>query len=187
MKPAKIALLAFAIALSAGLALADPIPDPTIKLGAGGGTGDIILPNFIITSPTGTSPAGSPCILTQLDFGSEDEYDCVFENHIFPKAPIVALTFDIFGVAAEEVNCELIDIESSPFKQCSVSGIGVDFTRVIFFDGIIPHDEQFSLVVEGFPAGQNFNGTASLPEPGTLALLLVGLGALLARRRSLTR
>jgi hypothetical protein len=189
MKPVKIVLLVLAVVLSAGLVLADSIPDPFIKLGGGGGTGDIIVPNFIITSPNGTSPAtpdhpeGTPCILTQLGF-SETEPDCVFANHIFPRAPIFQLTFDIFGVDAGTVNCSLI--EGSPFSQCSVSG-GEDFTRVIFFDGIIPHGAEFSLVVGGFPANTEFNGTVAVPEPGTITLFLVGLGTLLARRRSLTR
>jgi hypothetical protein len=183
MKPVKIVLLAFGVVLSAGLVLADPIPDPFIKLGGGGGTGDIVVANFIITSPTGTSPADSPCILTQLGL-SETEPDCVFANHIFPKAPIFQLTFDIFGVDAGTVNCSLI--EGSPFSQCSVSG-GENFTRVIFFDGIIPHGAEFSLVVGGFPANTDFYGTVAVPEPGTITLFLVGLGALLARRRSLTR
>jgi hypothetical protein len=187
MKPVKIVLLAFAVVLSAGMVLADSIPDPFIKLGSGGGTGDIVVPNFVITSPTGTSPGDlpgeSPCILTQLGL-SETEPDCVFANHIFPRAPIFQLTFDIFGVDAGTVNCSLI--EGSPFSQCSVSG-GEDFTRVIFFDGIIPHGAEFSLVVGGFPANTEFNGTVAVPEPGTITLFLVGLGTLLARRRSLTR
>jgi hypothetical protein len=41
--------------------------------------------------------------------------------------------------------------------------------------------------VEGFLPNTSFNTTAVVPEPGTISLLLVGLGALLARRRSLTR
>jgi len=187
----KIASLAFAVALSAGLALADTVPDPFIKLGGGGGTGDIILPNFIITSPTGTSPGeppeGSPCILQQLvgeEWLSEAEPDCVFENHIFPKAPIVKLVFDIFGVDAATVNCSLI--EGSPFSECTVTGTEA-FTEVTFFDGIIQHGARFSLVIGEFPANTSFYGTATLPEADTLALSLVGLGALLARRRSLTR
>ena len=188
MKLSKIVLLAVAVVLSAGLVLADSIPDPFIKLGSGGGSGDIIVPNFIITSPTGTSPGeppgGSPCILTQLGF-SEPEPDCVFENHIFPKAPIFELVFDIFNVNAAGVECGFLP-GTTPFRECSVSG-GENFTRVIFFDGIIPHGAEFSLVVGGFPANTDFYGTVAVPEPGTISLFLVGLGALLARRRSLTR
>jgi hypothetical protein len=188
MKPVKIVLLAFAVVLSAGLVLADSIPDPFIKLGSGGGTGDIVVPNFIITSPTGTSPGeppgGSPCILTQLGL-SEPEPDCVFENHIFPRAPIFELVFDIFNVNAAGVECGFLP-GTTPFSECNVSG-GEFFTRVIFFDGMIPHGGKFSLAVGGFPANTEFNGTAVVPEPGTITLFLVGLGTLLARRRSLPR
>ena len=195
MKPVKIVLLVFAVVLSAGLALADSVPDPFIKLGSGGGSGDIIVPSFIITSPTGTSPGeppeGSPCTLKQFVNGewlSEDEPDCVFRNSIFPKRDITQLTFDIFSELVDwtTVTCGSIEGNPSPFTHCSVSGTE-GFTEVRFFDGIIPHGGKFSLAVGGFPANTEFNGTAVVPEPGTITLFLVGLGTLLARRRSLPR
>jgi len=188
MKPVKIVLLAFAVVLSAGLVLADPIPDPFIKLGGGGGSGRIVLLDFVVTSMTGTSPAGSPCILHQNDpwlppgLQTQVVPDCVFQN--LTTETIMGLTFDIGGDQGTIV-CE--NLETSPFSGCSVIPMS-GFTRVLFSGGSIPDLAEFSLIVEGFRPDTSFNATAAtVPEPGTITLFLVGLGTLLARRRSLTR
>ncbi len=192
-----IMLATLTLGLSA-VASADSLPanDPQIKtggpLGASsvaalaqpmGAPAGIITPSFSIQSPSGTSPGTSPCVLIQGPFMTTSPL-CYFENDISTDGvgdTISELTFDAFGISPSTVTCGLL--LGSPFASCSVNSIPGG-TEVDFTDGSIPFHDDFTLQFDGFPKGFTASGTATVtPEPGTMALLLAGLGSLAVRRK----
>lgn len=175
-----------------------PANDPQIKTGGplGGSSvaalalpmsapAGIITPSFDIQSPSGTSPGTSPCILIQGPFMTVSP-PCYFENDITTEGvgdTISALTFDAFGIDPTTVSCGFLS--GSPFTVCSVEPISGG-TEVDFTGGSIPFHGDFTLDFAGFPANFDFPSTATTtPEPGTMALLLAGLGSLAVRRKRL--
>jgi hypothetical protein len=190
MKSPRILALAVFVALSTAQAHADSIPtgDPIIKTG---GVGDppspagITTPNFLIQSPSGTSPGTSACLLFQFGVLTNTSPNCLFENDIAPGGvglTITSLTFDAPSVPfGPQDLCNFL--LGSPFSQCGVDPLPGGGTQFSFFNGSIPFHTDFTLDFEGFPASTSFSTTAGIPEPGTLALFLGGIGALLARRR----
>jgi hypothetical protein len=189
----RIAMLSSLVLFFVAGAFADPIPigvDPVILTG---GTPDppvpasIITPNFTIVSPTGTSPATSGCDLYQFGVLTSVSPACFFQNNINPRGTgetITQLTFDISGVSPATVSCGfLTDTTGSPFSDCSVAPLGSGGTQVLFSNGSIPFGNDFSLGFEGFASGASFAATATTPEPGTVVLLLSGVGALWFHRR----
>ncbi|HEV2177325.1 MAG TPA: PEP-CTERM sorting domain-containing protein [Terriglobia bacterium] len=196
MRLNRILLSALLVLLCSGVALADNAlgGDPVVKTGGGGGlapTGSlgsvpagIITTSFTITSPSGTSPGTSPCILTQGNIMTTSP-QCLFENDIALNGvgvTITSLIFDAPGIDPNTVMCGFLT--GSPFLGCGVDQLEGGGTEISFFDGSIPFHADFTLDFEGFPQNFNFGGTAITPEPGTLALLLGGIGTLLGRRRS---
>ena len=201
MKLTRTLLLSFAIVVFAAAAQADTsLPnDPRIKTGGGGGGSSsipspfsvpagIIVTNFTISSATGTSPGTSPCVLNQNGIMTTSPA-CLFENDITVNGAgltIAQLIFDMPNIDPETVNCGFL--VGSPFAECGVDPLAGGGTEVTFFGGSIPFHSDFTLDFEGFPKNQQFGGTASpVPEPCTLAMLVGGLGTLLARRRSRVR
>ena len=205
MKLARIVALAAFVALSAAQAHADSIPtsDPTIRTGPppGGGHAPIQLggsdpvpagiftTDFTIESPSGTSPVslpgGSDCLLFQFGVQTADSPTCLFENDIETKGvaeTITALTFIALGINPNTVTCQTL--VGSPFSQCGVEAIDGG-TQVDFTGGAILFHQDFTLQFQSFP--KNFSPTAQatavVPEPGTLAMFLAGIGALLVGRR----
>lgn len=165
------------LAASSAEALALSLPAPAA----------IITPSFTIESPSGTSPVslpgGSPCELIQGPFTTTSPA-CYFENDISTDGvgdTITALTFDAMGIVSSTVTCGFLT--ASPFTSCSVESIPGG-TQVDFSGGSIAFHSDFTLSFEGFPKNFGFSTTATTtPEPGTLALLLAGLGCLGLRRR----
>jgi hypothetical protein len=178
-------------------AKADQLPggDPHIRTGgslpsapesSGSAPAGIIDQSFTIDSPTGSSPGpNSPCLLMQGGFTTVSP-SCLFENDISVSGvaqTITSLVFDVGGVSPSTVTCG--ELTGSPFADCSVTSLGSLEAQITFDDGSIPFHTDFSLQIVGFPQDSSFGATAALaPEPGTLALLLGGLGTLLARLRS---
>jgi hypothetical protein len=205
MKLARIVVLAAFALLSAAQAQADSIPtsDPTIRTGPppGGGhaptlSGDtspapaaIITTDFMVMSPSGTSPVslpgGSDCLLFQFGVQTADSPTCLFENDIETKGvaeTLTSLTFIALGISADTVSCQ--NLAGSPFAQCGVEAIEGG-TEVNFTNGAIPFHQDFTLQFQDFPENFSFSSqaTAVVPEPGTLAMFLAGIGALLVGRR----
>jgi hypothetical protein len=189
-----ILLIALA-AVSVSLAQADQIPagDPRVKTGGGGtllweGTAPaaIIIQNFSILTPSGTSPGTSPCDLLQGTINTVSP-TCLFQNDISVNGvgqSLTMLTFDALGVDPNTVNCGFLS--GSPFSQCGVDPLmGNEGTQITFFQGSIAFGSNFTLDFEGFPQNFTFGSTATTtPEPGTLGLLMLGgLAAMLAGRR----
>ena len=200
MNSLRIAAIGSLLLLCSAQARADSIPtgDPIVKTG-GGGTGapirlgdpapaGIITPDFTIFSSSGTSPGTSPCVLIQGGIVTTSP-TCLFENDIAPNGvglTIISLTFDAPSIPFGPGDlCNFLP--GSPFSQCGVDPLPGGGTQFSFFAGSIPFHTDFTLDFEGFPANTSFSATAGIPEPGTLALFLGGIGALLARRRLCAR
>jgi len=206
MKSLRIAALSLLVVLWAVPAHASTIPpDPHYKTGGctscsglPGATapfGDqsvpagIITPDFSILSPSGASPATSACVLIQGTIMTPSKF-CLFENDITVNSAPVAITkllFDVGGlIPGTVVSCGFLT--GSPFAMCTpgTAGDGGQ-AQVTFFDGSIPFHGDFTLEVgspeDPFPPNTKSGVKASLsPEPGTLALFLGGIGALLIGR-----
>ena len=173
MKPSLIFRIAFAlvIATCAAAAHADSITDPTI----------------IIRDP----PCGQGCTPVGLNFTFSTPADgtgALFFNN--------ASGLDWFSLSLAEsgVDAAAITCLTDAFVNCSVStvnglttillsGLGSDFAG-------IPAGNNFSIVFgcesgecEPWPGDLDFTARANVPEPGTMALLFTGIGAIVARRR----
>jgi hypothetical protein len=198
---AVIALGMLTLAVSA-VSRADQLPpnDPQIKTGgplaaasslsalvSPSAPAGIITPTFTVESPSGTSPVtlpgGSPCILIQGPFMTTSP-NCYFQNDMTTNGvgdTITSLTFDAFGVNPSSVECGFLT--GSPFSSCTVEAISGG-TAVDFTGGSIVYGQDFTLAFVGFPKDFSFGSSATVtPEPGTLVLLLAGVGALVMRRR----
>ena len=203
-----VALAAFVVLSSAG-AHADSIPtgDPVIRAGGGSGSVPITFPTFRILTPTGSSPTdGTDCFLIQGGI-STPAPGCFFSNDITTGrggATIEALVFvvskaDFSGTLTCALSTALGG--ASSFTNCAVSMAA----PVVTFSGGpgIPFGGDFSMGFRGFNTDTTFVGRAILsgsdmpailskpdtpvPEPGTLALFVGGIGALLVRRRPRAR
>jgi hypothetical protein len=182
-------------AFSTTLVKADQLSgsDPRVAIGGDppGAPAGIITTSFRILTPSGTSPATSPCVLTQGGLNTTSP-GCLFENDISISGvgeTIYSLTFDAVGVAPATATCGFLT--GSPFTDCGVdplpSGNGTQFS---FDTGSIPFHNDFTLGFTGFPSNFDFAVQAGLtsttvPEPGTLGLLLIGmsLAGLCLRRK----
>jgi len=197
-----VALAAFVVLSSAG-AHADSIPtgDPVIRAGGGSGSVPITSPIFGILTQTGASPTdGSPCFLIQGGVSTEAP-GCFFSNDIKSGFTIDALVFVVTANFSGSLTCALSTAlgGASSFTQCSARG-----HVAAFYGGPgIPYGDDFSMGFRGFNSDTTFVGRAILsgsdmpailskpdtpvPEPGTLALFVSGIGALLFRRRPRAR
>jgi len=95
------------------------------------------------------------------------------------------------GVSANVIGCT-----STAFANCTVSTLNGITT--IFLSGVnqnfagIVAGENFSIVFgcvsdTCWPGGLDFTASANVPEPGTMALLMTGIGGIISRRRWLKR
>ena len=197
-----VALAAFVVLSSAG-AHADSIPtgDPVIRAGGGSGSVPITFPTFRILTPTGSSPTdGTDCFLIQGGVSTEAP-GCFFSNDIKSGFTIDALVFVVTANFSGSLTCALSTAlgGASSFTQCSARG-----HVAAFYGGPgIPYGDDFSMGFRGFNSDTTFVGRAILsgsdmpailskpdtpvPEPGTLALFVSGIGALLFRRRPRAR
>ena len=173
MKPSilfRVALLVV-IAMCAAFAHADSITDPTI----------------IIRDP----PCGQGCTPVGLNFAfgtPADGTGALFFNN--------ASGLDWFSLKLTEsgVDASAITCVTDVFANCSVStvnslttillsGLNSDFTG-------IGAGQNFSIVFgcesgqcDPWPGDLDFTARANVPEPGTMALLFTGIGAIVARRK----
>jgi hypothetical protein len=207
MKLLRIVALAAFVVLCTVQAHADSIPtgDPVIRSGGGSGSVPITFPTFFILTPTGSSPTdGTDCFLIQGGV-STDAPGCFFSNHIMTGqggATIDALVFVVSKASfSGTLSCALstaLGGDSPWFTNCAVSPAA----PVVTFSGGpgIPFGDEFSMGFRGFQSNTTFvsrtilsgsdtptilsgSDTLATPEPGTLALFVGGLGALLVGRR----
>lgn len=171
---------------SAG-AKADLLEDPRVVVrpastpGGGGPPqsqiGDL---EFVFTSPSGTSPGDSDCIIDGVP-----NPVCDFLN--VSGQDWRTLEFSMSPGAQFLNTCLFFDVG---FTRCEITQIGDATTPSIFtFSGGegIPNGTAFSVALEGWEPNTTFHVRANVPEPATITLLLTGLGALGAWSRSRSR
>lgn len=170
----RVLLLVGIVALCASAAMADSVLDPTI----------------VIRDPA--CPSGGCVPVGQnFQFGVPNSG---FGTLFFTNASGVnwfSLKLTESGVAANAITCI-----TTAFANCSVSTInGITTILVSGVNGNFPgiaKGENFSIVFQCndgncWPGGLDFTAVANTPEPGTMALLATGIGALWTRRRKLKK
>lgn len=175
MKPStlfRVLLIAVIVALCASAALADSVLDPTI----------------IIRDPACPS-GGCMQVGTNFTFGvpNSGQGTLFFTN--VSGVNWFSLKLTESGVPANAITCI-----SLAFANCSLSTVNGITTILVSgvngnFSGIA-NGQNFSIVFQCndgtcWPGGLDFTATANTPEPGTIALVATGVGALWTRRRKL--
>ena len=188
MKSVRAILLGLGLLLLSVPLWADQIPgnDPRIIIGSGTGSLPVGF-TFLFGSPSGSSPATSPCVVNGIP-----EADCVFQNST--NSTFTSLTVDIDTTLPPGSVLDCGIAIGGPFNTCS---IGADsdgfFATFTGGPGVLPAGD-FSVTVDGWNPDTDFGVGANgmippdpgTPEPGTLGLFLTGIGGLgVALRRRL--
>ncbi len=188
MKISRLCALALLLAVSSAMAFADGVQDPKVIIkGAGGGS----------NVPQGSCPQ---CVGVGINFSfsvPQSGSGSLFFTNTSGKN-WTSLKLIEKGVPAADVKCS-----SSLFSSCTTQTLkngsveillsGVKGGGAQWADRGIMNGQNFSInfsCVQGncWPGGLTFNGHAgtsvgSVPEPGTIGLLVIGLGALGSRRK----
>jgi hypothetical protein len=184
MKLQRFAQFAMFVA-SAAFAFASPVlNDPIVVFhppsqtgGGGPPQSDITGLSFSFTSPTGTSPGTSACVIDGVD----DDV-CDFLN--ISGVTWTELEFTV-SPGGDLSSCEPI----YGFSNCDVLQQGGTTSPTIFtFSGGtgIPDGVAFGFSTQGWASNADFAVTANAPEPAETSLLLAGLlFAYVLRKRAL--
>ena len=165
-----------------------------IALGAVAAHADGIDPGIIIKDPVGC-PSGNCIPITGMSFSFGVPSGGFGLLHFLNASGVTwnSLTLTEIGVPAINVTC------SSDVFSCGVVAFGQKGATIVLtaVNGLpgIPNGNSFELILgctNGkcplWPAGLQFSAAANaVPEPGTLALLLTGAGAIFARRKLCAR
>ena len=145
-------------------------------------------PKIIIRDPACQPPGCTP-VGTSFTFGTpQSGTGALFFNNA-SGVNWFNLTLVESGVPAAAISC-ITDV----FASCTastvngittilLSGVGGSFTGLLA-------GQNFSIVFgcetgscDPWPGGLDFTATANVPEPGTMALLATGIGAIVTRRK----
>ena len=148
-------------------------------------------PGIIIRDPVGC-PSGSCVPITGLSFSFGVPSSGFGVLHFLNASGVTwsSLILTETGVAAINVTC------SSNVYSCSVVSFGQNGAKIVLtaaggLPGIL-NGHSFEVILgcknadcPGWPGGLEFSAVAnsSVPEPGTMALLLTGVGAICSRRK----
>ena len=178
MKATRMLVLIVAVICLAGVTFADTADpnDPTIIIRGGSTSFDITSDTFSFSSPSGTSPASSPCVIEGVSVP-----DCSFINASGPESDWNNLQFDIvdpLGISGP-LSCSALTF----FTSCVADKENHVITFFAPPGGGIAVGEHFTVEVVNFSPNTTFRETANVPEPVSAVLFMTGLGALAARRR----
>ncbi len=169
----RVAILVLLVALCAPLAQADPITpnDPRIII------------NDPPTCTTITSIFGTTFTFTAD--GSGQGFLCFLNESTVPW-------FNISINVPQPPNTifpDSFDCQSNVFSTCTFSLSG-NILNIFFTGGTLPDDGTLFTIdlsspdtLTGWGPNATFTAAANIPEPGTMSLLAIGLGALAVRRR----
>jgi len=187
MKTSQICAVALLLVVGSVMAFADGINDPQIIIhGAGSGSAPFICPPH------------QTCKGVGLNFGfsvpPSGTGKLFFTNNSGVNWTSLALIEQGHVVPAADIKCS-----SYVFSSCTVSTLKNGNVEILLSNGNGPLNkdkgilagESFSIAFacvnkSCWPGGLKFGGHAnmSVPEPGTIALMMTGLGALVSRRKT---
>ncbi|HLX84429.1 MAG TPA: PEP-CTERM sorting domain-containing protein [Terriglobales bacterium] len=185
MKISQICAVVMLLVVGSVLAFADGIHDPKIVIhGVNGGNGPLET-----CPPAGCTDVGFNFNFSVPKFGTGQVF---FTNDSGKNW--TSLTLVENGVPAADISCV-----QTEFLNCSTKTLQNGSVEIILSgvrggtnprNGILNGQSfviQFSCVGNScWPGGTGFSGHASAaPEPGTVALMVTGLGALISRRKQL--
>lgn len=183
MKMSRLCLLLVLSLLCTGLAFADAIKDPKIIIHGVSGSG---APGLSHCPPSGCTEVGMNFEFSVPKHGTGTLFFTNASGQNWTSLRLIET-----GVPAEAVTCA-----QSLFLSCTVRTLESGAVEILLSgikghnpkDGI-PSGASFSIgfaCVDGncWPGGTTFTGHAgSAPEPGTIALMLTGVGAIISRRK----
>ncbi len=182
MKISRVCALALLLVVASAIAFADGIQDPQVIIHGAGGLADC--------GKVSCMNVGSHFSFTVPQSGSGTLY---FTNTSGQNW--TSLTLIERGVPAADIKCH-----SSLFMLCSTETLKNGAVEILLSTGKggdwpnhgIPNGSSFAITfacVQGgcWPGGLKVSGTGNgagtVPEPATAALMVTGLGALIARRK----
>ncbi len=184
MKISRICLLVVLALLCTGLAFADGIKDPKIVIRGvqGGGAPQ----NNLHCPPSGCTNVGMNFTFSTPKNGKGTLFFTNASGKNWTSLKLIEK-----GVPAEAVSCS-----QSLFLSCTIQTLK-DGSVEILLAGVkggnprngIRNGQSFAInfaCVQGncWPGGLNFSGHAgAAPEPGTIALMVTGVGAIVSRRK----
>ena len=162
-----------------------------LVLCAVGASASSIDPGIIIRDPVGC-PSGGCISITGLNFSFNVPSSGFGILHFLNNSGVTwtSLILTESGVPAVNVSCTS-DVFSCSVVQFGQNGARIVLTAVGGLSGI-PNGNSFEVILgckngdcPHWPAGLEFSAVAnaSVPEPGTMALVLGGIGALWTRRK----
>jgi hypothetical protein len=167
----KVLFVAMILAIFAGLARADSIADPTIIIRDPACPGTCVSVGTTFTFGTPQSGTGT---LFFTNASGVDWFNLKLVEAGVPSNAITCIT-DAFA------NCSLSTVNG--ITTIFLSGINTNFAG-------IPSGHNFSIVFgcasgkcDPWPGDLDFTGTANVPEPTSVALMVTGLGALVSKRK----
>lgn len=178
MKSLRWLLILMILGFSSSAALADGI-DPAI--GVDGGSGSTLWPgSFTFTINSDTAICDGPCDFTSQAFfinaGTITNFDFKFDREQIP--PFTNLgegsVFPIVTTIVPNVEALLSGGTIFPLSACDGCPNGTVRGNQIFGDWVF--------IMNGVVNGSKVTVTSNVPEPGTLILMLSGLGAMGLRR-----
>jgi hypothetical protein len=160
-----------------------------VLLGVAAANATSIDPTIIIRDPLGC-PSGN-CTPVGLTFGFTVPAAGTGLLHFLNVSGATwhSLLLTETGVAAVNITC------SANVFSCAVVPFGQNGAKIVLtaINGLtgIPSGNSFEIILgcargdcPKWPAGLDFEAVANVPEPGTMALVLTGLGAIFVRRKS---